>query len=57
LTSAIQAEKLSWKTTTKFMERPGCLGYIFGKPVRNAMVKLPVVLIEHSLEDVFSNYN
>jgi hypothetical protein len=30
LTSATQAEKISWKTTTKFMERRGCLGYIFG---------------------------
>jgi hypothetical protein len=24
------AEIISWKTTTKFMERVGCWGYIFG---------------------------
>jgi len=23
-------EIISWKTTTKFMERPGCRRYIFG---------------------------
>jgi hypothetical protein len=38
LTSATQAEKLSWKNTTKFMERPGCREYIFGEPARNRMV-------------------
>jgi hypothetical protein len=37
LPSATQAEKLSWKTTIKFMERPGCLGYIFGEPWRDGM--------------------
>lgn len=43
---ATQAEKLSWKTTTKFMERPGCVGYIFVKPGWNAIAKLTVVLME-----------
>jgi hypothetical protein len=48
LTSAIQAEKLSWKTTTKFMERPGSLGYIFVKSGWNAIAKLTVVIMEPS---------
>jgi hypothetical protein len=32
------AEIISWKTTTKFMEKSGCLGYIFGKIPRNGIV-------------------
>ena len=39
-------EIISWKITTKFMERPGCVGYIFVKPGWNAIAKLTVVLME-----------
>jgi hypothetical protein len=52
LTSATQAEKLSWKTTTMFMESSGCLGYIFGEPGRNGMLELTVVLMERSFWNI-----
>jgi hypothetical protein len=49
LTSAIQAEKLSWKTTTKFMERLGCVEYIFVKPGWNAIaVRADIKKYQHT---------
>jgi hypothetical protein len=46
------AEIFSWKTTTKFIERPGCVEYIFVKPGRNGMIET-----DYCLERSFGRLN
>ena len=52
------AEIFSWKTTTKFMERRGCVEYIFVKPGRNGMIETDYCFNGAVFWEVeFSNYN